>query len=76
MDKNDPASFSYGSAGGFVFAVFAAVALPTVASALGGRWLDRYFATGYLFTTLGLFVAFGLTTYLVLRLAKRFTSPT
>lgn len=76
MDTKAPTSFSYGSAGGFVFSVFVAVAVPTVACALGGRWLDRYFATGYLFTILGLFLAFGLTTYLVLRLAKRFTSHT
>ena len=76
MDTKVPASFSYGSAGGFVFAVFVAVAVPTFACAIGGRWLDGRFGTGYLFTVLGLFVAFGLTTLLVLRLAKRFTSKT
>lgn len=74
MDKKGPVSFSYGSATGFVFSVFVAVAVPTFVCALGGRWLDQRFATGYLFTILGLFAAFGMTAYLVLRLAKRFTS--
>ena len=58
MGQKGTVSFSYRSASGFVFAVFLAVALPTVSCALGARWIDQYFATGYFFTILGIFLAF------------------
>lgn len=58
-----------------VWEVGIAIAVPAVAFALGGRWLDKRFETSPLFLGLGLFLAFCLSTVIVLKkgrdIAKR-----
>ena len=58
---------------GFVWEVFAAIAVPTVLCALGGRWLDRRFETTPVFMGLGLVVAVLVSGVLVYVMAKKFS---
>lgn len=48
----------------------AAVAVPTVLLALGGRWLDVRFGTGSIFLVAGLALAFALSMALVWQIVK------
>ncbi|MBU1348492.1 AtpZ/AtpI family protein [Patescibacteria group bacterium] len=56
---------------GIVWDIGIAVAVPTVVSALGGRWLDTRFGTSPLFLILGLFVALVVSGILVVRMGRR-----
>lgn len=58
---------------GFVWEVFAAIAIPTVLCALGGRWLDRRFETTPVFMGLGLVAAVLVSGVLVYVMAKKFS---
>lgn len=47
------------------------IAIPLVAFALGGRWVDKYLNTSPLFLLLGMSISVVLTTFLVARRIKR-----
>ncbi len=57
---------------GFVWEVLIAVALPVTLSAFLGRWLDRRFHTGSVFTLMSFIPALAIAFLLILRLACAF----
>ncbi len=65
-----PSKISQWEALGFVGEVFAIIAVPTIACALAGRWLDTHFRVSPWFTILGLMVALAISGVLVVRRAK------
>lgn len=56
---------------GIVWDIGLAVAIPTVVSALGGRWLDTRLGTSPLFILLGLFLALAVSGVLVVRMGRK-----
>jgi F0F1-type ATP synthase assembly protein I len=59
---------------GFVWEVFASVAVPTTALALFGRFLDKRWDLNPLFTIVGLALALAISGWLVYRKAQAFSS--
>ena len=57
---------------GFVSEVFAAVAVPAVVFALGGRWLDARYNLSPWMTILGFILAISISGAMVYRMAKRY----
>lgn len=47
------------------------IAIPIVALALGGRFLDRYFGTSPVLLLVGIFISILLTTFLIYRKTKK-----
>lgn len=57
---------------GFVWDVFASIAIPTTLCALGGRWLDARYGASPWFTIAGLIIALAVSYVLVMRKAKAY----
>lgn len=57
---------------GFVWEVFIAIALPTTAFALLGRWLDKQWHSSPWMTIVGLFLALGIACFLMMRKAREY----
>lgn len=55
---------------GIVWEIGAAIAIPTVLSALIGRWLDRRFGTTPLFLILMLLISLGICAVIVVKRGK------
>lgn len=53
-----------------VWDVILSIAIPTILSALGGRWLDRRLGTTPIFLIIGLFCALGIVSILIVRKGK------
>ncbi len=54
-----------------VWDVGIAIAVPTVAFGLGGRWLDKHFGTSPLFLIAGLFVSLAVTGVIVTKMGRK-----
>lgn len=71
-DSAIPKQISQLNAVGFVWEIFAAIALPTTLFALAGRWLDARWNISPWMTVLGFVLAIALSGWIVYRKAKKF----
>lgn len=73
-DSAIPKQVSQLAAVGFVWEIFAAIALPTTLFALAGRWLDARWKISPWMTILGFVLAIALSGWIVYRKAKKFAN--